>query len=295
MKIKNLFTAAMAVLAVFGMTLFAQAEVAQGSIWSIDLVDDAKYGGIVPSEANPLLIGQKAVIRVRLLNSNWANPDRKSTPRPWSFQPKPELLVYSEALRSTMNPKLGLVLGGQPVYADFIEVADDVTSPAATYTDIYFSYVVKSGDLAMPAHLMSANGQPASSTVSADYALLNMNLWKLTNADGDEAVFHFYNGGGTPDPVPGQPQNMCVSGLGMGLYIKTVDFDKNYAKEAETVSEKPVWRQIYRGMVTTTVYGLPTVVVEGQAESATTLYVWVDKGEGGATIAELLTTDGAHG
>ena len=283
------FTAA---LVAIGATLFARADPAQGSIYSIDLVNDALYGGIIPTEQNPLRIGQKAVIRVRLMNSNWADPDRSLAPRPWSFKPRDPGMDL--ALQATMGPKLGLMLGGQPVYADLIEVANDVVTPAATYTDIYFSYVAKSGDLAMPSHLMNAAGQPASSTVSADYALLNMNLWKLTNADGEEAVFHFYNGGIEPTPVPGQPQNRCVSGLGMGLYVKTVDFDKNYAKEAETTSEKPVWRQIYRGMVTTTVYGLPTVAVEGQAESATTLYVWVDKGEGGVTVAEPLATDGAY-
>ena len=170
---KGIVTTFTAALVAIGATLFARADPAQGSIYSIDLVNDALYGGIVPTEQNPLRIGQKAVIRVRLMNSNWADPDRSLAPRPWSFEPRDPAMGSS--MLATMGPKLGLMLGGQPVYADLIEVANDVVTPAATYTDIYFKYEAKSGDLAMPSHLMNAAGQPASSTVSADYALLNMN------------------------------------------------------------------------------------------------------------------------
>ena len=292
MKLKNLIAFAAVALGVAALPRAAVADVAQGHVYSIDLVDDLKYGGIVPSESQPLLIGQKAVIRVRLMNTNALDSARGDHPLPWKFYPTPDLTALGTTLQATLQPKLGLKLGGQPVYAEFIESVP-VASPAATYTDLYFEYVVKSGDLSMPAHLMLANGESAGSEIGSDYMLLNMNYWELKNADGGRAVFHFYNGGLEPDPVPGQPQNKCVSGVGMGLFVKTVDLDRNYAKPAEAEGEPDIWRQIYRGLTTTTIYGLPTVQVDGQAESATTLYVWVDKGEGGATVASPLKTDGA--
>ena len=287
MKIKNLVAYAMLAFGAVAAPFVARADVAQGNVYAIDLVDDPLYGGIIPTEESPLLIGQRAVIRVRLLNTNWVDPSRAANPLPWKFYSTPDLAALSDVMKAAMSPKLGLMLGGQAVYADLLEVKAAET-PNASYTDLFFSYVVKSGDLAMPAHLMNAAGKPASWEVSADYALLNMNYWELKNAEGTKAVFHFYNGGLTPDP-----RTFNVSGLGMGLFIKTVDLDKNYAKPAEAEGEPDIWRQIYKGMTTTTVYGLPTVQVEGKAESPTTMYVWVDKGEGDVTIASPLKTDGA--
>lgn len=278
---KTILFATVALMAAFG----ARADVAEGDIYSIDLVD--KYNGKIPSEDNPLRISDTAVIRVRMLNRGFGT----EAATPWEFSPK---VGMSDALlKNYYPPKLGLKFGGKDVYATFIE-SKEVKSPADCYTDLFFSYTVTSGDLAMPAQLMNSNGEPASATISFDYKLLNDMYWALVDGNNNQAVFHFRSEGALPESpdVPGEPQNYCVSGIGMGLYVKTVDLDKNYAEPGKTAADVDIWRKIYRNMTTTTQYGLPSIAVEGGgvSDEATTMYVWVKDED----IACPLKTDGTE-
>ena len=188
--IKNLAIAASLAAATFATALSARA-VDPGDIYSIDLVDSGLYGGRIPSENDPLKIGEKAVIRVRLLNRNFGTSGTG-----WRFVPKDSTLT-AEQLEAIFPPELGIMLGGQPVYAKFVDLTE-VTTPAYTYTDLFFEYTVKSGDLAMPAHLMNSSGTAASSTIASDYALRYLGTyWRLTNNDGDDVIFCY---GETPGP-----------------------------------------------------------------------------------------------
>jgi len=255
--------------------------VAVGDIYSIDLVEGGLYGGRKPTEDAPLRIGEKAVVRVRLLNRDFGTAGTG-----WRFAP---VLPGGEAFK----PQLGLMMGGQPVYATLVDCVEDVSVPANHYTDLYFEYTVKSGDLAMPAQLMNAAGQPASSTISADYALKYVgatSYWQLTNDAGDIGIFHFRPAGTLPeqsDP-PGEPQNYCVSGIGMGLFVKTLDFDKNYAEPDETKPADGIWRKIEQGGTRTSTL-LPAIAIEGVSEAAVTMYVWTED----KLVASPLLTDGA--
>ncbi len=269
---KTILFATIALMAAFG----ARADVAEGDIYSIDLVNDPDYGGIIPTEKSPLTIGQKAVIRVRLINKVPGTPGGN-----WKFVGTPGAVAFP--------PQLGIMLGGQPVRADYVTTVTEGLMD--NYTDLIFEYKVKSGDLAMPALLMNKNGAPASDEISTDYKLFNTDgYWTLTNNEGAKAVFHF-----CPEnkEVPDQPYlnpNRCISGVKLGLFVKTVDFDKNYAEPPETEYETGVWRKIHRNMTSTTQYGLPTVLVDGKAEEACTMYVWVKDED----IACPLTSDGAE-
>ena len=288
MTMKNVVTSARRAVAALALAgLAASAEAADGSIYSIDLVSDSAYGGMVPTESSPLTIGQKAVIRVRMANSNYNDPTRTSNPKPWRVMPTAPYTGLDDTIKLLYPMQIGLMFGGQPVYADYIATAAPAT-PAATYTDFYFQYTVKSGDLAMPAQLMTADGKAAGSSTSADYMLGNSTFWEIVNDDGDEAVFH-YTTSVSMDPVPGEPQSKSVSGVGMGLYVKTVDFDNSYIEPAATATETGTWRRIHNGL-TTTSSTLPSVVVNGTPETALTMYVWVDD----ESIAAPLTSDGAE-
>ena len=289
MTMKNVVTSARRAVAALALAgLAASAEAADGSIYSIDLVSDSAYGGMVPTESSPLTIGQKAVIRVRMANSNYNDPTRTSNPKPWRVMPTAPYTGLDDTIKLLYPMQIGLMFGGQPVYADYIATAAPAT-PAATYTDFYFQYTVKSGDLAMPAQLMTADGKAAGSSTSADYMLGNSTFWEIVNDDGDEAVFHYTTSEVSMDPVPGEPQSKSVSGVGMGLYVKTVDFDNSYIEPAATATETGTWRRIHNGL-TTTSSTLPSVVVNGTPETALTMYVWVDD----ESIAAPLTSDGAE-
>ena len=74
MKLKNLMGAFLALAFAAVLPGAVRAEVEQGVIYSVDLVEGGKYGGRVPTEANPLVVNEKAVIRVRLVNANWQSP-----------------------------------------------------------------------------------------------------------------------------------------------------------------------------------------------------------------------------
>lgn len=212
--IKTIVSTMALALAAFALPQTAEADPAQGAIYSIDLVSDGVLGGKVPTAADPLRVGERAVIRVRLANANWSNPSRQTTPRPWRIAQKTPTVTEYFPLQ------LGIMLGGEQAYADYLDTRA-VSSPEATYTDFFFVYTVKAGDLALPAYLMDASGKPAGETGTPEYALLHKDLWTITNDNGTDLVadglFHFTTQGGAMPSVPGEPQNFTVSGRGMGL------------------------------------------------------------------------------
>ena len=277
-KLIKSLKSALAALAVVGLSCSAGA--ADGDIYSIDLVNS--YNGLIPTSSSPLTIGEKAVVRVRLANRDWS-----AAGKPWRLMPTAAYAALGEVMQTQYPMQLGLMLGGQQVFATHVATLE-VANPASTYTDFYFEYTVKPGDLAMPAQLMNESGQAASAATSADYMLNNSAYWQIVNDDGDEAVFHFTTLGGAMPLVAGQPQNYCPSGIGMGLYVQTVDFDKNYVEEAAAAGEVSVWRRIYRTLSTTS-STQPSVVVNGTPTTAITMYVWVED----ESIAAPILTDGA--
>ena len=284
---KNIVSSARCAVAALALAgLATSAEAADGSIYSIDLVSD--YDGVVPNESSPLTIGQKVVIRVRMANTNYADPSRTTSPKPWMVMPTTAYSAVSDSMKALYPLQIGLMFGGRAVFADYV-TSSSVASPAATYTDMFFRYTVQSGDLAMPAQLMTADGKAAGGTTSADYMLGNANYWKIVNEDGEEAVFHFTTSEALMEPVPGEDQHKSVSGVGMGLYVKTVDFDTSYVVPAATAGDVGVWRRIHNGLTTTSTT-LPSAVVNGTPANDCTMYVWVDD----ETIAAPLISDGAE-
>ena len=86
--IKTIVSTMALALAALALPQTAVADPAQGAIYSIDLVSDGVLGGKVPTSADPLRVGERAVIRVRLANENWSNPSRQTSPQPWRIAPK---------------------------------------------------------------------------------------------------------------------------------------------------------------------------------------------------------------
>ena len=266
-----------ALAAVAFTTLASFAEVTGGDIYSIDLTRD--YNGIIPTEENPLVIGQAVTVRVRLINRSYAG---SSGINEWMFQSQSAYSAFAPA-------KLGLMLGGKQVFADFMDSKVMTIDEYQSFTDFYFTYTVKPGDLALPAHLMSTDGVAANNDDATDYAIQYCNLkdsvqyWKLANNHGDECVFHFCD---ASKHIGMEPPNRCIDGTGLGIYVKTVDFDTNYFEEPATIGAEGIWRKLYRGM-STALPSLPTVKVEGNAAEAAVMYIWVVDTE----IADVLAAD----
>ena len=287
MKIKNLVSAAALSFAAALAPSWAEAHSGngQGDIYSIDVVDNLEYGGIIPSKDRPATIGDKIVLRVRLVN-----PDYASGGDAWRFEPLAPIGTLKDNI---FLPKFGLKLGENNGEAEYLN-AVPVAVPANKFTDVYFRYTVKSGDLALPALLMATTGQAA--TKGSDYMIYNSNYWELqstyTPAPGTvnpvSAIWR-YRTSWTPPVTAPEPPNGSIDGTGLNMFIRSVDFDKDYAVEAETEGDEGIWRKLYNGMTTTTTK-LPTIVPDGKAENSAKLYVWVEDEQ----YAQPLKSEGAY-
>ena len=134
MKINTLAKKITAAFALLTTVLLANA----GDIYSIDLV--SQYGGTIPTATKPLTAGEKAVIRVRLINR-----DYDTVGKAWSFQPTGSWAsIGSEnILKSIYAPAFGFSFGGSSeIDAQYVDTVA-VATPANTYTDIFFEYTVK--------------------------------------------------------------------------------------------------------------------------------------------------------
>ena len=276
MKINNLakkITAAFALL----MTVSLAQAATNGDIYSIDLV--TRDGGTIPTASKPLVAGERAVVRVRMINRDYATSGKD-----WFFKPVDSWasLGSTNILESIYAPAFGFVLGGDRVaYAEYL-ATDPVTSPANTYTDIFFLYTVQPGDLAMPATFKLKPGD------SGEYYLRNSNIWNLTNEDkatvnfalADQSVVESASGVENTNGKPSdQPNRMAdTTGVKLGLFVKSVDFDENYVD-----AKNKIWRKIGLNDTETSNGVQPTITVTGgDLQSAVTMYVWVDD----ETVAE---------
>ena len=277
-------------LAALASPFSAFADVTGGDIYSVDL-DTYNNGTTEISAANPLRIGQNVTVRVRLLNKGY---NEATTVKPWRFVPTSSL-AGADPATSVFAPQLGIMLGGQQVFADYVGSQQAAgVGGVANFTDLYFTYTVKSGDLALPARFMATTGKAIQGESDAtDYAIRYCNYygsyWRLSNDNGDTAVFHFGAEDLIPDPDPslvaGAPRR-AISGTGLDIFVKTVDFDTNYFSEPAAIGEEGVWRKLYQGL-STALPSLPALKVDGKADAAATMYVWVED----PTVANVLASD----
>ena len=292
MKMKNLVAFAMLALGAVAAPFAGRAEVSGGDIYSVDL--STKFGGVIPAPGTTLTIGEGVTVRVRLVNKL----NGESIPLDWRFVPDwPSGQTAPE--ESAFGPQLGLMLGGQQVFADYQGSEQIAVSGKNVFTDLYFHYTVKSGDLALPARFMTVEGKAVGGDDDAtDYAIHYCNYlgayWKLTNNNGAACVFHFCSDPLVPNPDPtweaGEPHRY-ITGTGLGINVKTVDFDTTYFKEPSMPGvDDGVWRQLYVGL-STALPSLPAVKVDGFADIAATMYVWVENEDNDDPVAQVLASD----
>ena len=208
MKIKEsmvkITTIAVAALAM-PFALFAGRD-ANGDISSIEPV---KYAGV--DYTRNLGVGEKAYFLVRLVDKGWLQTSGDPVTYPaktWKFRlhdTSPEALEKLQLVYQP--PKIGISVGGRIDAAEYVEVgpvAGQISGQNPTYpyyTDLYFCYTVKPGDLGLPIKLLNYQGEvPDQGGVkNSDYLFPNVNtkvlsadyLWDLRNDDGDLASCHF--------------------------------------------------------------------------------------------------------
>ncbi len=272
-----------------------------GDIISIDVLEDFPYstingGKTYPNDANPHTIGETVSIRMRLVN---ADLGVRSTAYPWEFIS----LSTTGDNWSLMAPKLGLSVGGVLRYATLVSISSPSGSATPgesekAFTDLVFEYQVQPGDLAQPLLLMNKDGREA---IEGDEYLVmmpspNSHFYNVTDStDADvrrEAIFSFcgeYERTRTIGKYPVANPNADERGTptadytlaGAGVYMKTIDFDSNYADTTfDPTGITNVWRIIHEGSTTPTKLGNPSIVIDAAAEYGekgyATMWVWTE-------------------
>ena len=190
MKTLNKLPALALALAAFVAPLASRAST--GDIVDIRVVDtdEMTFGvrnSLAPNRCtadHPLVAGDDLYIRVRMLVTNYEDVIGGGLdPLTWEFVP-------TGTGSTLLTPKLGLMIGDRPAYAEFSETGyypwqrsgalatDNAGNPSASwtyYTDLYFHYKVQAGDLGLPVRLMNSTGTGAAGNTDSNvgYYLLN--------------------------------------------------------------------------------------------------------------------------
>ena len=298
MKISKLFP-----VLTFALAALVAAPVqaaANGDIVDIRVMDDAANLMVFGSARNsgspylcsadhPLTAGDKLYIRVRMLVRDYTAVRLGSSANVWSFKSG----TLGESLINW--PKLGLYMGEDraPAWAEYsvqgpqawqlsgVLKTDDLgntNEDCKYYTDLYFCYTVRAGDLALPIRLLNSTGSgPASdSDVGSDYYLLNAqkgaDYWSLSDKDGTVANF-FYGSDTLPDRVDWPAGDASTAGpvrnfdlAAEGAYVKTIDFDTD-----DPNAGAGYWREVYEGLGPDTT---PALTVVGTNNEAMVVYLW---------------------
>ena len=260
-------------------------------IYEIRAVD---FGGMVynkdrnPSDpslcsaSHPLVAGDRFYIRVRMAVRNAADCRAPGfTPQTWSFK---------KGSGSGGLPKLGIFIGDTPTYATYdaditAANADTIDDDALSidcnwYNDFYFAYDVQPGDLGLPVVLMDSDKKRYSvNDNSKAYFLLHCvenlsdSAWVLSDTGGNVAEFRYGStswGIEPPETISGDDSRWFGYSLeSEGIYVKTVDFDDDYASG-------DIWRYAYAGRSTPVDVLLePMVEIPNGGVAAADTTVWV--------------------
>jgi len=287
---------------------------ADGDIVDIRIVDQAgkKFGERNQTDANrctadnAFVAGEKIYFRVRFLVPNAAPVEADHgagsvTPQTWKI-----VDASTSAAVTSGGPKLGLLIGNKVAYADYsdtgyyswqvsgeLQTDDNGNSTTAYryYTDFYFVYTVKAGDMGLPIRLLNQSQEAWSTTgTTTDYAFYNVNvgttLYRIVSNDGTtdtDATLHrsssslataWPTGPWTDTTYDGPIEDYSLEKE--GCYVKTVDFDAVNA-EGGTWSEGTLWRNVQQGS-SEPYLNQPSVRIANGATAteAVTVYVWSD-------------------
>ena len=277
-----------AVFAVLGAS--GAGESRNGDIRSVEAVGNASAGFVYPNQMAPHRVGETFYILVRLLNEDHKQP----TVHEWQLKQSVSGTVIGDYQATVYWPGLRIAIGSERVTAQYTTEGPDGMRSGPNgeyvyYTDLYFKYTVKEGQLGLPVHLVDSQDKIIDAEASGlgQYSLQFVNVntvlgltgryWDLINDQGTLAEFWF--GPTTPDPEPaGYPsapsggQHLVTKQLYPGVFVQTIDFHQTFADE--DAAGGPIWRDVYQGLSDSV--GLdPSIIGTADEEgAATTVYVW---------------------
>ncbi|MBO5775004.1 MAG: hypothetical protein J6R63_03175, partial [Kiritimatiellae bacterium] len=278
-------------------------ETRYGDIRSIEAVPNASFG--YPNQATPHKVGEDFYILVRLLNEDHRD---SSANHEWQIKQSATGVALGDYQATVYWPGLSIAIGNEIVTASFVSEGPDgvfsgVNGEFPYYTDLYFKYTVKEGQLGLPVRLVNSKGEiiDAGFAGLGAYSLRFVNVntqngftgkyWNLINDQATLAEFWF--GPSTPNDEPaGYPsapsgqQRMETSRIYPGIYVQTIDFEATYADESDPSA--PIWREVYQG-ISDSVGKDPAIIGTADSEGeATTVYIWSED-------ESIVTIDGVVG
>ena len=287
---KRLAAFAFAALAAFG----ARAVGTEGDIRSIEAVDviyDDSHGYYYANDLTPHTVGESFYILVRLLNEDFADTTAVHT---WQIGLSAAGTAAGETVANVLyHPGLRIAIGSEMVTASYVTEGPNGEASGPNpqfpryYTDFYFKYTVKEGQLGLPVRLVNTKNEIISASTTGSYSLQFVNVntagafvdkyWELSNNKGTLANFWF--GPQVPDPepshYPGEPektQHLFMEYVWPGIYVQTIDFEPSYADETDPSAK--VWREVYQGL-DDSVGKVPAIVGTADDEGTpTTVYIW---------------------
>lgn len=185
----------------------------------------------------------------------------------------------SEEYDLQLNPlRVGLMVGGRLRLAELVKGGVDNKSNAG-FTDLTFSYVAKSGDMALPVKLATASGEEAGSEENLstayyfDTTAFNLQALPSDGSAPESVVYATMSFGeqmGVDDITPVQRDydlSLC------NFNIKTIDFDDN-PKQAG-YADSGIWRKIRANSTEAEPYAASLVVEGGLTNNvSSTVYLW---------------------
>ncbi len=305
--------------AAFACAMIALPAAAVDDVYSIERHLDPTGQAVNDdlSVSNPLLAGQKVMFKLRLLNRTelQTRMGNGAVTNKWDFSclngpanwdevvaihnaGGDWLTALSDYFVAHENPlQIGVWVNGcvKPATVESFEVVsgDGTDTGYPYYTEMICSYMVENGDFALPLKLaVKAGGRAVeygTTSLQSEYYLYNTEYWAIKNASNDVCTLRFNNDQNL-QYAPNDPgfNQANVDLVGVGLYVKTVDFDDSYSRKPDGSFDpgSDVWFEVpQNGTVGQEnrhgpVVGPGLATVNGQpvanGNDVKNLYVWVD-------------------
>ena len=303
----------------FALTAFA-AILAPLGAFAVGDIGDVVSIQAVPLNGNwetPKKVGETFYVLVRLLNEDWQDALNPAAPNPheWVIE-RP--LLSGDWTESVYRPALRLAIGAKKVNAELALSGPNGESNGLNlesnfYTDFYFSYTVKEGELGQPVRFVNGEDKivdspegigPMGLGIKNVKTQLNpAGYYNLTNDKGSLANFTFTvnkqphsKGNGYPGPDTEERTNYELvyagqsAGQTIGISVKTIDFGPAEAGAAA----KDAWRLIEQNggaqRVDPEIIGLGGVDPTTPT-NAVTVYVWSDNEDVVVPVGDIEPTD----
>ena len=285
---KRLAAFAFAALAAFG----AQAVGTEGDIWSLEVVPNYSKGYEYPNSITPHKVGESFYILVRLLDADW----RDSSIHEWQILQSADGTAIGSAMATVYWPGLRIAIGNEMVTADYVSTgpngeASGPNGELPYYTDLYFKYTVKEGQLGMPVRLVDSKNKIISTSIAGAYSLqfenvnthngLTHRYWNLIKDPGEatEALANFWFCPSSPSDEPADyPEEPAggpkrdVTKIAPGAYVQTIDFEPTYADPTDPLNR--IWRDVYQGISDSPGKDPAIIGTAADEGEATTVYIW---------------------